>query len=374
MSERIATVFKKVGALVQLELIKVDDVTQRFDMDFGLITQWIEPERDDDCDYSEMTRLNEKPIWTPELLFYGTTGEMTNLLEPSYFRLKNIYYGYNNWIITFKDTLELERFPFDRQVLNIRGFSTNAEFIDFQPELGIPPCVFESHAYSAIRLIAPHDTWLAESVSCECTKEGNDSEISISMRLTRRPEFYILNIVFVNFLIVMISLSVYVIDAQDFASRLGILETNLLTAVAFKFVINSWVPNVSYLTLLDKYIILTFVIIFAIVVASFTMHFLNEDDANKLNNIFTYTTASLWIFVHLMIIISYYFQLLTPSWAYVEANQDDSGGEAYTLIQKKLNKKYEYNDDIKGKHMQSLVTPKDGTERRLTHNDDMRLI
>jgi hypothetical protein len=81
------SVFKKIGILVQLELNKINSVDQTFDLDFGLISQWIEPEADDDKDYDRMTQLMEEPIWTPRLQFYGTVGEMTELLEPSLFSM-----------------------------------------------------------------------------------------------------------------------------------------------------------------------------------------------------------------------------------------------------------------------------------------------
>ena len=328
--------FKKVGILVQLELIKVSDVDQTFVLDFCLTSQWIEPSADDDKQYDVMTQLMEKPTWTPSLQFYGTVGEMTTLLEPSYFRCKNVYYCYYNWIITFKDTLEMERFPFDRQILNVNGFSINSDFIDFMPEYGIPPCVFEEHVNTCIRLKSQKDSWLAENVSLEVSKDGNDSEMEIQLKLTRRPEFYMLNIVLINFLIVTISLTVYTIDAQDFATRISILETNLLTAVAFKFVINAYIPSIPYLTLLDKYMIVTYVILFMIVIVSFIMSLLDADSAGMWNDYFTYVTFSIWMFLHIALVISSHFNLLTPSWEYVEARQIDAGNNLLTLVQKKL--------------------------------------
>ena len=42
-SAHIDSCFIKVGALIQLELIEVNDVAQTFDMDFGLICQWMIP-------------------------------------------------------------------------------------------------------------------------------------------------------------------------------------------------------------------------------------------------------------------------------------------------------------------------------------------
>ena len=342
--------FKPVGVLVHLELLQVNDVEETFDLDFVFITQWIEPESNDDSDFEHMTQLEDKPHWTPSLLFHETSGEMKILLEPSYFRRKNILYSYNNWIITFKENMELRRFPFDRQLLRVNGFSLNAEFVPFQPDLGVPPCVTVNHARTCLRVESSKDIWLVEKVKLKVFHEGNDSQMKIQFRLTRRPEFYLFNILFITFLIVMLSYTVYIVDVHDFSARMGILETNFLTAVAFKFTINTYIPAVSYLTLLDIYMILTFTFIFAIVVASVIMSLLDKDDAQYLNFYFTLITSITWISIHILILISNYFGLLTPSWEYVENHQENRYSDENALVQNNL---YDTDNDKESRSAKS---------------------
>jgi hypothetical protein len=337
--------FKRVGILIQLEVLKIDDVGKSFDLDFGLISQWIEPEASDDKDYAIMTQLFERPVWTPDLQFYGTKSEMVELLHPSFFRIKNVYYAYYNWVIVVAEVMDLRPFPFDRQMLNVEGFSINSEFVDFKPQLGIPPCVWEEHSRTAIRLKMSQDTWICEGVSGGCSKVGSDSEINLHIKVTRRPDFYMFNIVVVNFLIVLICFSVYAIDVGDYATRFSLLQNILLIAVAFKFVINSWIPNVSYLTTLDKYLLLSTGLISANIVISFALGFMDDDSAGQTNYWFTVLGVAFWGLVHVWFWCGWHLKLLTPTWEQVKVAQEDPENEDAVLVQRKLNEDSENGQD-----------------------------
>lgn len=100
------------------------------------------------------------------------------------------------------------------------------------------------------------------------------------------------------------------------------LLTLLLTAVAFKFVANSWTPTVPYLTLLDKYMVFSFTALFANIIISFCMSIIDVDQAEDLNYIFTVCSCGVWVLLHVGIIVCTRFKWLTPSWDYVESRMD----------------------------------------------------
>ena len=66
-------------------------------------------------------------------------------------------------------------------------------------------------------------------------------------------KYYIWNIIFINSLIQLISLSASSIDYDKSEDRLNISVMLLLTNIAFKLTNNSSLPNTSYLTHIDKY-------------------------------------------------------------------------------------------------------------------------
>ena len=77
----------------------------------------------------------------------------------------------------------------------------------------------------------------------------------------RRPDYYIVNIVMPTGLIVLLTGAQFQIAAEDVADRLSVSVTLLLTAVAFKLVTSTMTPAVAYLTLLDRYVGVSNVII-----------------------------------------------------------------------------------------------------------------
>lgn len=92
---------------------------------------------------------------------------------------------------------------------------------------------------------------------------GNDhsslSQIKVRLKMQRRFEVYVWNVVFFMALISGLTLSSFSVDALDLGERLAIIITLLLTSVAYQSNVFSTLPNVPYLTLLDKYIVTSFV-------------------------------------------------------------------------------------------------------------------
>ena len=81
------------------------------------------------------------------------------------------------------------------------------------------------------------------------------------MKLERHADYYFWNIVFVMYLLVVTSFTTVFLDPLDFADRQGISFTIILAAVAYKYVVASLLPRISYLTLLDKYVVLAFLLL-----------------------------------------------------------------------------------------------------------------
>ena len=69
----------------------------------------------------------------------------------------------------------------------------------------------------------------------------------------RKSGYYVFNAFFLIFLITLSAMTVFSIDCKMPQSRLQTSYTLLLTSVSFKWVVNRYLPTVSYLTSLDKY-------------------------------------------------------------------------------------------------------------------------
>ena len=87
----------------------------------------------------------------------------------------------------------------------------------------------------------------------------------MSMVTQRKPFYFVWNIVVPHLLINLMSLGVFAIPSTDTADRLSVSLTMVLTAVAFKLQVASDLPDLSYFTLLDYFILGSFFYIFIVV-------------------------------------------------------------------------------------------------------------
>lgn len=72
------------------------------------------------------------------------------------------------------------------------------------------------------------------------------------MQVERYDAFYMYNIIFPLFLIVMMSFGSLFFPAEELDSRLSVTLTLVLTSVAFKFVVADSLPKISYQVLLPN--------------------------------------------------------------------------------------------------------------------------
>ena len=106
-----------------------------------------------------------------------------------------------------------------------------------------------------------------------------ESVISVTCCVARRPGYFYWNVYLLIFLITLIALTVYGVAPEHPQSRLqitcsfaifplkkpkhyfSILGTLLLTSIMFRWSVSRLLPPVSYLTLLDKYTLISLVFI-----------------------------------------------------------------------------------------------------------------
>ena len=69
------------------------------------------------------------------------------------------------------------------------------------------------------------------------------------------------NSVFSLFVVDFLSATGWGVPVTDLADRLGVVLTMLLTVMAFKYTLSDALPNVPYLTILDKFVVSSFIII-----------------------------------------------------------------------------------------------------------------
>ena len=164
------------------------------------------------------------------------------------------YVAYN-WLITFRETFRLHRFPFDSQEINLVFETVNARMCDW--DAAVPDAAgVDTGPEQDVTLGVHQETWKMAALGVDRTDD--DTKFDARLIICREPSFFLWNVGFVNFTLVLVSFTVSGIPPSDLADRLSVTLTCMLTSVAFKFVLISMLPVCSYLTLLDRYILASF--------------------------------------------------------------------------------------------------------------------
>lgn len=178
---------------------------------------------------------------------------------------------------TFHERLELHHFPFDEQLLQILiVFNCRRE--------GVVPVEVSASGVEATVVnqgFRLHDLWyLVRPINAmSAPGKAGDGELNVreytyglpprsfpglllSGTVQRRPTYYLVNIALPMGSFVLLSFLQFTLPASENAhNRLAITLTLVLTAAAFKQSVSSMLPSISYLTLLDQYVMFSWAII-----------------------------------------------------------------------------------------------------------------
>lgn len=132
----------------------------------------------------------------------------------------------------------------------------------------------------------------------------------------RQPWYYLSNIVLVLFLITLMAAYTFSIDVTDAASRLELNFTLVLTSVAFKYTVSSYLPRITYLTLMDKYVLATFVFLGVVGFENASVAVLsNKDTGRFVDRIFLCGAGGMWLLLHLIGLVCIWRKSFYPKWS-----------------------------------------------------------
>lgn len=166
------------------------------------------------------------------------------------------------------EEFELHAFPFDSQPLHLLlTLNIPCSRAVITPNLEFPSVFL----HKAFQLKAVFDVVHLEQLHSELSFSDPDESsaryiyprVSWSLTLRRRYGWYVTNVVLpIGLLAFLTALTIGVREADGSrlgtADRLGLTFTLILTAVAYKFVVATSIPDVSYQTDLDVYVLLCF--------------------------------------------------------------------------------------------------------------------
>jgi hypothetical protein len=93
----------------------------------------------------------------------------------------------------------------------------------------------------------------------------------VTINIERRPLHFLVSLVLPMVLLVALTWCVFWMEKETISDRVQIAFIGILSVVAYYFVIIDFIPSVSYLTLMDGFILATFLILAAGVVMAVVM-------------------------------------------------------------------------------------------------------
>ncbi|XP_071494596.1 cys-loop ligand-gated ion channel-like [Diadema antillarum] len=267
----------KVDARIRVNIITVGDidtVSEEFKCELTLTVKWKEPSirglNDDEIDWSEQ--------WDPRICFsnavsidkkevkhrVGLRSSRVDETDPIpdaqlSIRMRG----------TFKSKMRLKDFPFDYQNLTIELMSDwPKEVIEFRKDMT------QKDSVRTVTFTGDQEWELMQHVNAAPVKEeimssGAVNEYplyNITLNVKRKPSYYMWNVALIMFLITPLAFTSFAVDWEAPGDRLSVTLTLLLTAVAFKFVVSQSLPNTSYQTLLDYYVLWCMIFLCLVVV------------------------------------------------------------------------------------------------------------
>ncbi|ELU17487.1 hypothetical protein CAPTEDRAFT_215265 [Capitella teleta] len=252
--------------VVFLKIGEIDTLKEQYSADTFIQAKWRESSLDGRTS-EELKRIDLECFWNPLLFIENVLSEtkeatwlaaMANSKGEVYVLERRRVRG------VFMENLELNDFPLDVQDLTVTITSERPD-----TEIDIIPDENEMSGINVQTFVDQQEWRLHEHIEVSkkvMTQEYSSSNrchpaLSVTCRAARRPGYFYWNVFLVMFFISALSFATFAVSPELPQNRLQLSFTLLLTSVAFKFVINQSLPKISYLTYMDKYVLLSLVIL-----------------------------------------------------------------------------------------------------------------
>nr|CDS33127.2 gamma aminobutyric acid receptor subunit [Hymenolepis microstoma] len=254
----VRVVFLKIG--------EIDTLKEFYQADAFLQTKWREPRLDGKLP-DELGTADLERYWNPLCYIDNILSETKEVqwLSTSVSPRGEVYIIERRRIKgVFLETLELNDFPLDVQDLTITVTTERPD-----TEVDLIPDHNEMSAINKQTFVDQQEWKLHEHV--EITKRVIRQEYSRSMkshpclsvtcRAARRPGYFYWNVFLIMFMISGLSFATFAVSPDKAELRLRLSFTLILTSVTFKYVITQSLPRISYLTYMDKYVLMSLAIL-----------------------------------------------------------------------------------------------------------------
>lgn len=172
----------------------------------------------------------------------------------------DIYYKSNS-TYSLKNEFNLKAFPFDKQQIKISIYNSSLGIDNFRPKISnftISRALYFKNQNN-IEGWNITDVKTSHDIDDDPTTFTKHERITIAFDVERKSRYYVFKIIFPIILILIICWSAVWINPKEIESRLTITIVCLLSLIAYNFVIDSDLPKLEYLTIMDYIILISYI-------------------------------------------------------------------------------------------------------------------
>lgn len=180
----------------------------------------------------------------------------------------------------FNSDMDYRPFPFDTQkyLIEIEAFSYDSSQLVFKESNLFPKLTKDNRLGGGWEIVSQKDTIALDRYSY--SQNDNDdrdeyySKVTFTIEATRVSGYYVWQVLFPLFIIILASFTVFWID--DLSTQIGVGFTLMLTVVAFNFYSASILPVLPYNTFIEYVIIVGYIFIFLSILAIILLTYVNK--------------------------------------------------------------------------------------------------
>jgi hypothetical protein len=293
-------VFVDVGVS---EIFGIDEREEIYKVDAYLNLDWVDERLAFDPDafgydrkvYQDETALEmlKSEIWWPSIEIVDARGSRDRMHTSLTVYYDGEVYYRERFTVLIEQGFDLDQFPFDAHNISFRiePFEYTTDEVIFLPAEDPIDEQWDTEEWDIT-----YNPLHIESDLPESDDEVGFAAATADITIERIPNFYMSSFVLPLLLIVAISWAVFWMDykTMHLADRMSVSFTSVLTVVAFDFLSSDNLPKLSYSTLLDKILTVSYIFLVLIIFENVVGYSLakknNHAAAQKVDNL------SRWLF------------------------------------------------------------------------------
>ena len=269
-----------VGAVLDVD--RINSAEQNFTLNFYAIFRWQDRRLAHAGSGNEIRALSE--VWHPRITLINTQKYSANTRDEVEISPEGMVTYRLHVFGDFSQPLELQAFPRDRH-----RFEVPAVAAGYRP-------------HEVVLVPDPHiDSFMAEALSVADWRVGNmrgesrEIELANGLKLPgfvfsfegkRLLHHYVIKAIIPLSLIVMMSWVVFWISPDQVPNQLSVAVTTVLTLIAYHVALSGRLPDIPYLTHMDKFLFTSTVLVFmALIEVVITSHLASTEQLGKARRI-----------------------------------------------------------------------------------------